>query len=72
MPPLPFLSGDEFCKAVRKLGYALDHTTGSHMILRNPSGRRLSVPRHKELDRGTLRALLRQAGRTVEEFLDLR
>lgn len=71
MPPLPVLSGDEFAKAVRKLGYVLDHMTGSHMILRNPSGRRLSVRRHKELDRGTLRAPIRQADLAVEEFLGL-
>ncbi len=71
MPPLPVLSGDDFVRAIARLGYSLDHMTGSHMILRNPSGRRLSVPRHKELDRGTLRALIRQAGLTVEEFLSL-
>lgn len=34
---------------------------------RNP----LSVPRHRELDRGTLRKLIRQAGLTVEEFIAL-
>lgn len=71
MPPLPVLSGDEFCKAIGSLGYSLDHFTGSHMILRNPSGQRLSVPRHKELDRGTLRSLIRQAGLTVDEFVRL-
>ncbi len=71
MPPLPVLSGDEFAKAMRRLDYDVDHMTGSHMILRQPSGRRLSVPRHKELDRGTLRSLIRQAGLTVKEFLDL-
>lgn len=71
MPPLPVLSGDEFCKAMGRLGYSLDHMTGSHMILRNPSGQRLSVPHHRELDRGTLRGLIRQAGLTVEEFVGL-
>jgi predicted RNA binding protein YcfA (HicA-like mRNA interferase family) len=71
MPPLPVLSGDEFAKAAGRLGYSLHHMTGSHMILRNDTGHRLSVPRHRELDRGTLRALIRQAGLTVEEFLEL-
>ncbi len=71
MPPLPVLSGDDFARAMRKLRYSLDHMTGSHMILRNPPGRRLSVPRHKELDRGLLRGLLRQPGLTVDEFLRL-
>ena len=29
------------------------------------------VPDHKELDRGTLRAIIRQAGLSVEEFINL-
>ncbi len=31
----------------------------------------LSVPRHKELDRGTLRKLIKSAGLTVEDFVKL-
>jgi hypothetical protein len=38
------------------------------MILRHPSRRRLSVPRHSELGRGLLRRLIDQAGLTREEF----
>ncbi|MFQ6062955.1 MAG: type II toxin-antitoxin system HicA family toxin [Methanosarcinales archaeon] len=30
----------------------------------------LSVPRHKELDRGTLRKLIKLAGLTVDEFIE--
>ena len=71
MARLPVLSGDEFVRAVAKIGFALDHTEGSHMILLGRTGRRLSVPRHKELGRGLLRALIRDAGLTREEFLDL-
>ncbi len=41
------------------------------MIYYHPSGRHLSIPDHKELDRGTLRKLIRHAGITVEEFLAL-
>ena len=41
------------------------------MILYHPNGRHLSVPDHKELDRGTLRALVRGAGKTVEEIVGL-
>mgnify|MGYP001597740296 FL=1 len=56
-----------------KLGYERDHQTGSHMILRQnkPPFRRLTIPNHKELARGTLRAIIRQAGLTREEFLKL-
>ena len=49
MARLPLLSGDEFVRAVAKIGFALDRTEGSHMILLGPAGRRLSVPRYKEL-----------------------
>jgi predicted RNA binding protein YcfA (HicA-like mRNA interferase family) len=65
---LPMISGDDFVRAVRKIGYELDHTTGSHMILRHPSRRRLSVPRHRELGRGILRRLSDEAGLSREEF----
>ena len=71
MPHLPIISGDQFVKAMRKIGYNWDHTEGSHMILLHPSGRRLSVPRHPELGRGLLRALIRDAGLSREEFVNL-
>ena len=71
MPRLPVISGDEFARAVSKIGYVLDHTEGSHMILLHPLGRRLSVPRHKELGRGLLRVLIKDAGLSREEFIRL-
>jgi predicted RNA binding protein YcfA (HicA-like mRNA interferase family) len=57
MSRLPVCSGADAVKAFRKLGYEVDHQTGSHIILRQPSGRRLTVPNHRELAKGTLRAL---------------
>ena len=71
MARLPLISGHEFVKAVHKIGYVWDHTEGSHMILLHPSKGRLSVPRHKELGRGLLRALIRDAGLSREEFMAL-
>ena len=71
MSRMPVCSGEQAVRAFRKLGYELDHQTGSHMILRHPSLRRLTVPRHRELAKGTLRALLREAGITKEQFADL-
>ena len=65
------MSGDDFIKVMRKVGYVWDHTEGSHMILLHPSRRRLSVPRHKELGRGLLRALISDAGLTRDEFMRL-
>jgi predicted RNA binding protein YcfA (HicA-like mRNA interferase family) len=71
MPHLLIISGDDFVKAARQIGYQLDHTEGSHMILLHPSKGRLSVPKHKELGRGLLRALIRDAGLTRDEFIEL-
>ncbi|MCY3802597.1 MAG: type II toxin-antitoxin system HicA family toxin [Chloroflexi bacterium] len=71
MASLPVISGDQFVKAVARIGFVWDRTRGSHMILIGPAGRRLTVPRHRELGRGLLRALIRDAGLTREEFLEL-
>lgn len=73
MSSLPVVSGREVVKALDKIGYVLDHQRGSHMILRqqDPPHRRLTVPDHKEVAKGTLRAIIRQAGLTVDEFRDL-
>jgi len=69
----PVLSGKDVCKAFGKLGYVQDHQTGSHIILRktDPPYRRLTLPNHKEIAKGTLKAILRQAGLTLEEFKKL-
>ncbi len=56
---------------MEKLGYSIDRIRGSHMILICPGRPRLTVPRHRELDRGTLRGLIRDVGLSVEEFVEL-
>jgi predicted RNA binding protein YcfA (HicA-like mRNA interferase family) len=71
MSRLPVCSGAAAVRAFRKAGYELDHQTGSHMILRHPCGRRLTVPNHRELAKGTLRALIREAGLTKDQFAGL-
>ena len=73
MSALPVVSGREVVKALEKIGYVFDRQRGSHMILRqqDPPHRRLTVPDHKEVAKGTLRATIRQVGLTVEEFNDL-
>jgi predicted RNA binding protein YcfA (HicA-like mRNA interferase family) len=70
---LPVVSGSDAVRVFRKVGYEFDDQHGSHIILRrsDPPYRRLSVPNHKELAKGTLRALIREAGLTVEEFARL-
>jgi len=71
MSRLPVCSGPDAVRAFGKLGYAVDHQTGSHIILRHPQMRRLTVPNHRELAKGTPRALIREAGLTKEEFAQL-
>jgi predicted RNA binding protein YcfA (HicA-like mRNA interferase family) len=70
---LPVVSGVEVVKALNKIGYELDHQTGSHMILRRkePPYLRITVPNHREIAKGTLRAIIREADLTVEEFVRL-
>jgi predicted RNA binding protein YcfA (HicA-like mRNA interferase family) len=70
---LPRISGREAVSVFRKLGYEVDRQRGSHIILRHPlpPHRRLTVPDHREVAKGTLRALIREAGITVEEFIAL-
>ena len=71
MPRLPVISGDRFTKVMRRLGYEIDHISGSHMILINAFGHRLSVPKHKELDRGLLNDLITDAELNRDQFLAL-
>ena len=70
---LPRISGREAVKAFGKLGYEFDRQRGSHIILRHQREpfRRLVIPDHLEIAKGTLRALIREAGITVDEFGEL-
>ena len=73
MSKLPVVSGKQLRKILGKIGYLVDHQTVSHIILRQESSpyRRLTVPDHKEIAKGTLRAIIRQAGLTIDEFKQL-
>jgi len=72
MSDIPRISGRECIKALSKTGFYFKRQEGSHVILRrdDPFGQ-VVVPDHKELDRGTLRAIIRAAGLGVEEFKKL-
>jgi predicted RNA binding protein YcfA (HicA-like mRNA interferase family) len=66
------ISGKEASKAFQKAGWQTIGQVGSHLVMSRPGLRvNFSIPQHKELSVGTLRALIRSAGMTVEEFLDL-
>lgn len=73
MARLANVSGRKAVKVFAKIGYYLDHQEGSHMILYNnrPDALPLSIPDHKELAPGLLRAQIKKAGLTVEGFLRL-
>ena len=69
MPRLPVVSGAQAVKAFERDGWQIDRQRGSHVILLKPGHiASLSVPQHAELAPGTLRALIRAAGMSVEQF----
>lgn len=69
MGQLSGISGKLAVKAFEHFGYALDHQTGSHIILYHPEKPPLSVPNHRELAPGLLRGLLRRSDIEVDAFL---
>jgi predicted RNA binding protein YcfA (HicA-like mRNA interferase family) len=71
MSKLPVVSGRDLVKPLAKFGYLSDHQTGNHIILRHPTPphRRLTIPNHKEIAKGTLRNILREAGLTLDELI---
>lgn len=73
MSELPRVSGRTAVKALGKVGYLQDRQRGSHIILRKTTSpfRRIVVPDHKEISSGTLRAIIRAAGLSVDEFKKL-
>ncbi|HLD05570.1 MAG TPA: type II toxin-antitoxin system HicA family toxin [Candidatus Nanoarchaeia archaeon] len=74
MHKLPRVSGQEVVKILSKIGFSVARQKGSHMILtkHTPEGKKaVVVPNHKEVDKGTLLEIIRQAGLKKEDFLKL-
>jgi predicted RNA binding protein YcfA (HicA-like mRNA interferase family) len=72
MARLANISGKQAVKAFQKAGWSVVGQVGSHVVMsKNASRANLSVPQHKELSVGTLRSLIRNAGMSVEDFLNL-
>lgn len=70
MASLPVLSGLEVVRVFESFGWQLRRQSGSHMIMtREGATVTLSIPKHKEVARGTLRSLIRDANLTVDEFV---
>ena len=72
MGKLSNLSGKQATKAFKKAGWQPVGQVGSHLVMVKPHiNVNLSIPQHKALSVGTLRALIRISGLTVNEFLKL-
>ncbi len=68
MPKLPVISGEELAKLLISKGYSIRSRKGSHVNLVHGSKLPITVPLHKELKRGLLRHILKQAGIEPEEI----
>ncbi len=74
MAKLPILSGKDIVKILFKLGYEHIRTRGSHIIMikQTENGKKtIPVPNHKELAKGTLKAIMNQADLNLENLLSL-
>lgn len=74
MAKLPVVSAGEVIQALNKKGFKKIRQSGSHIALQELEEGRTNtviVPDHRELAKGTLRAIIRKAGLTVEDFLKL-
>jgi predicted RNA binding protein YcfA (HicA-like mRNA interferase family) len=74
MSKLPVVSGQQAVQVFTKIGYVVVRQRGSHLRLRdddNPAHLALTVPNHKVLKVGLLRALIRDADLTTDEFIRL-
>jgi predicted RNA binding protein YcfA (HicA-like mRNA interferase family) len=72
MSKLPRVSGRECVRALEGAGFHFKRQEGSHIVLRRDDPFcQVVVPDHRELDRGTLRAIIQGAGLSVDEFVKL-
>jgi predicted RNA binding protein YcfA (HicA-like mRNA interferase family) len=68
---LPAIKPKIAIRALKRIGFIVHHTTGSHYILKKEK-LRVSIPYHnRDLKPGTLSSIIAQAGLTVEEFVNL-
>ena len=72
MSRLPQLSGPDVVRVLQKVGFVVRRQHGSHIILRRDTPfAQTVVPNHRQIDRGTLRAILRQTDLSVDQFTEL-
>jgi len=63
------VSGAEALKALERLGFSITRQVGSQIRMAR-GNRRVTVPMHRDLVVGTLQSILRQAGISMEEFVN--
>lgn len=71
MSKLPLLSWREVVKALSNVGFEVVRQRGSHLILLKGE-RIVPIPKHEQIKKGLLLAIIEEAGLTKEEFLQLR
>ena len=72
MSRLPSLRPRQVVAVLKKAGFEETRQSGSHLHLAHPNGREVVIPIHaKDLKRGTLLAIIKQAGYSAEEFQQL-
>ena len=65
-------SGKEVVKALRRIGFVVDHQRGSHIFMHNLERNiSVTVPLHKELKKGTLNNIIKKVGITIDELKGL-
>ena len=65
-------SGNEVVKALRRIGYIVDHQRGSHIFMHNlKENKSVIIPQHKELKKGTLNNIIKKVGITLDELKEL-
>ncbi len=73
MSGLPGLRPKAVINILIKLGYIVDHQVGSHIVMYKEGSLPITVPNHnRDLKKGTLHTIIRSAGVSTEEFIQLR
>ena len=73
MPKLPLLPARKVVRALIRLGFYVDHQKGSHIVLKDEAtkSKTIVVPNHPEIDRKTLKSILKQAEIDLDTFLEV-
>lgn len=71
MPKLPVVRPRDVIALLKKRGFYLNRSDGSHMRFHHADGRKVTIAFHnKPLKKGTLKSILRQAELTTKQLID--